>query len=219
MAGLIVYHIIVETDTIYNTSQFWLFINSNWHFISCWNSSLRSCNSVKRCQRGRPFVYLPTIILRCFIVRVWFRLDSNRTLHHFLPCLDLPYSRRILKAFGLSVSYLSPNSRRTFDRRLKTMSTDIKERISTMANLFVSKGLVKPYKVATDSALLKSNGYVWYVSSMIEGIVPCSGIDTDARWVAVILENGYSNTNFTWYVIPILLQLLYHYQPMFYYCQ
>jgi hypothetical protein len=57
-----------------------------------------------------------------------------------------------MKACGLSVvveSYLP--SRRTFDRRLKTISTDIKERISAMGNLFVSEGLVKPYILAIDS--------------------------------------------------------------------
>jgi Transposase DDE domain len=130
-------------------------------------------------------VYSPTIILRCFIVRIWFRLDSNRSLHHFL-CLDLPYNQRIMKACGLSVLHFPP-SRRTFDRRLKTMSTDIKERIATMGNMFVIEGLVRPYVVATDTALLKSKGKVWHKSSMSEGIVRCSGIDTEAKW-------GYSHT-------------------------
>jgi len=92
-----------------------------------------------------------------------------------------------MKACGLSVSYLPPPSRRTFDRRLKTLYIDIKERISTMGNLFVSEGLVKPYVVATDTALLKSKGKVWHKSSMKDGIVPCTGIDTDAKW-------GYSHT-------------------------
>jgi Transposase DDE domain len=99
--------------------------------------------------------------------------------------LDLPYNKRIIKACGLSVSYLP--SRRTFDRRLKTIYTDIKERTSNMGNLFVSEGLVRPYVVATDSALLKSNGKVWHKSSMKDGIVPYSGIDTDAKW-------GFSHT-------------------------
>jgi hypothetical protein len=130
-------------------------------------------------------VYSPTIILRCFIVRIWFRLDSNRSLHHFL-CLDLPYNQRIKNVCGLSVSHFPP-SRRTFDRRLKTISKDIKERIATIGNLFVSEGLVRPYVVATDSALLKSKGKVWHKSSMKDGVVPCPGIDTEAKW-------GYSHT-------------------------
>ena len=138
-----------------------------------------SSNHVKPRHKGRPFVYSPTIILRCFIVRIWFRLDSNRSLHHFL-CLNLPYNKRIMKACGLSVLHFPP-SRRTFDRRLKTISADIKNRISTMGNLFVIEGLVRPYVVATDTALLKSKGKVWHKSSMKDGIVPCSGIDTDAK--------------------------------------
>lgn len=92
-----------------------------------------------------------------------------------------------MKACGLSSAYLPP-SRRTFDRRLKTISTDIKESITTMGNLFVIEGLVKPYILATDSALLKSNGHVWHKSSMKkESITPYSGIDRDAKW-------GYSHT-------------------------
>jgi hypothetical protein len=85
-----------------------------------------------------------------------------------------------MKACGLSSAYLP--SRRTFDRRLKTISTDIKERIATMGNLFVFEGLVRPFIVATDSALLKSKSKVWHASSMKEGIVPCPGIDTGAKW-------------------------------------
>lgn len=79
-------------------------------------------------------------------------------------------------------------SRRTFDRRLKILSTDIKERITTMGSLFVSKGVIKPYVIVTDSTLIKAyKGKVWHNSSMKKGIVPSSGIDTDARW-------GYSHT-------------------------
>jgi hypothetical protein len=40
------------------------------------------------------------------------------------------------------------------------MSADIKERIAAMGNLFVFEGLVKPYILATDSALLRSKGHV-----------------------------------------------------------
>ena len=57
-----------------------------------------------------------------------------------------------------------------------------------MGNLFVSEGLVKPYIIAIDSTLIKAyKGHVWHKSSMKKGIVPCSGIDTDARW-------GFSHT-------------------------
>jgi len=90
-----------------------------------------------------------------------------------------------MKACGLSSSRMP--SRRTFDRQLKTLSNDVRGRISIIGNLFVFEGLVKPYVVAIDSALLRSKGHVWHTSSMKEGIVPRSGIDTDARW-------GFSHT-------------------------
>ena len=130
-------------------------------------------------------MYSTTIILRCFIVRIWLRLDSNRALHHYLS-IDLPYNRKVMRACGLSESPLP--CRRTFDRRPKTVSIDIKERITSMGCLFVSEGIVKPYIMAIDSALIKANkGHVWHKSSMEKGIVPHSGIDADARW-------GFSHT-------------------------
>ncbi|HET7285106.1 MAG TPA: transposase [Nitrososphaeraceae archaeon] len=131
----------------------------------------------RRRRRGRPYVYSPIVILRCFIVRLWFRLDSNNELHEFLE-LDYPYNEKIMKACGLT----QIPDRRTFDRRLKTISTDIKERISSMGNLFVNERLVDPYIVAIDSTLLKAKGHLWHKSSMDKGIVPRSGIDTNARW-------------------------------------
>jgi hypothetical protein len=56
-----------------------------------------------------------------------------------------------------------------------------------MAALFVKDRLVDPYIVTIDSTLLKAKGHLWHKSSMIKGIVPRSGIDTDARW-------GFSHT-------------------------
>jgi hypothetical protein len=83
--------------------------------------------------RGRPYVYSPTtVILRCFVVRIWFRLDSNRALHEYLA-MKMPYNKKIMRVCGL---FTIPN-RRTFDRRLTTISRDIKNRITTMGKLFV----------------------------------------------------------------------------------
>jgi hypothetical protein len=139
----------------------------------CWSEHRRK----KKRRRGRPYVYSPTVILRCFVVKIWLRLDSNRSLHDYLA-MDYPYNRRVLRACGLTTL---PN-RRTFDRRLSTISIDIKERIAAMANLFVKEKLVDPYIVAIDSTLLKAKGHLWHKSCMNKGIVPRSGIDIDARW-------------------------------------
>ncbi len=91
--------------------------------------------------------------------------------------MDYPYNHKLTLACGL----VSIPSRRTFDRRLKTISTDIKERISTMGHLFIIDELVDPSITAIDSTLLKAKGPVWHKSSMKKGVVPCPGIDTDTR--------------------------------------
>ncbi|MBV9175919.1 MAG: hypothetical protein JO297_02650 [Nitrososphaeraceae archaeon] len=123
-------------------------------------------------------------------------MDSNRALHGFLA-MDYyyPYNRKIMKACGLITSL---PDRRTFYRRLKTISIDTKERIAAMAVLFVKERLVDPYIVTIDSTLLKAKGHVWHKSSMIKGVLPRSGIDTDdARWVfnSVTPRDGYLATS------------------------
>ena len=133
-------------------------------------------------RRGRPYVYSPTVILRCFVVRIWFRLDSNRALHEYLA-MEMPYNKKVMRVCGLS---RIPN-RRTFDRRLATISNDIKNRITTMGKLFVHDKIIDPSILSTDSTLIKAKGHVWHKSSMKKKVVPRSGIDTDARW-------GFSHT-------------------------
>ena len=73
----------------------------------------------KKKRRGRPYVYDPTVILRCFVVRIWLRLDSNRALYDEFLAMDYyyPYNRKIMKACGLT----SLPDRRTFDRRLSNI--------------------------------------------------------------------------------------------------
>ena len=116
-------------------------------------------------------------------MRLWFRIDSNNALHTFLIMDCCQYSSKLALACGL----VSIPCRRTFDRRLKTISTDVKDRISTMGYLFVTGGLADPSIASIDNTLIKAKGPVWHTSSMKKGVVPCPGIDTDARW-------GYSHT-------------------------
>jgi len=39
-------------------------------------------------------IYPPTVILRCFIVKIWLRLDSNRALHDYLAMDYYPYNKQ-----------------------------------------------------------------------------------------------------------------------------
>jgi hypothetical protein len=90
-----------------------------------------------------------------------------------------PYNRRIMKACGLT----HIPDRRTFDRRLSTISVDVKEGISSMGNLFVKEKerLVDPYIVAIDSTLLRAKAiYSWRsisVEPLIEHIKSVSRLD------------------------------------------
>ena len=121
-------------------------------------------------------------MVRCFIVRVWIRISSNNVLHHYFS-IDMQYNRRVMKSCGLD---RFPD-RRTFDRRFKTISIDIRSRIDAMGMLFIKDGLVDPFIVSVDSSLLKAKGHVWHRSNMKKNEVPRSGVDTDAKW-------GFSRT-------------------------
>jgi len=138
----------------------------------------------KKRRAGRPYVYPPLVMLRCFIVRIWMRIPSNNALHSFfLLSAENPYNARVMVACGLD----RVPDRRTFDRRLKNIASDggdedLRPKIAAMGRLFVAEGLVDPYIASVDSTLLKAKGHVWHASSMEKNVVPYSGIDTDARW-------------------------------------
>jgi hypothetical protein len=101
--------------------------------------------------------------------------------------MDCQYNRTLVLACGL----MSIPNRRSFDRRLKIMSNDIKERISTMGYLFAAEDLIDLSITAIDSTLIKAKGHVWDKSSIEKGIIPCSGIDTDARWWSYSHTKGW----------------------------
>jgi hypothetical protein len=129
--------------------------------------------------------------------------------------MDLPYKRKIMEACGFS---RRASNRRTFDRRLvTTISEDIKNRITVIGELFVYEKIVDHYVLSTDSTLIKAKGYVWHKSSMIkEGVIPCSGINTDAMW-----EFSYTKGWIFGYILHLILSTvpsLYHSQQI-YNCQ
>ncbi len=106
-------------------------------------------------------------------MRLWFRIDSNNALYIFLNMDCCQYNRKLVLACGI----ITIPCRRTFDRRLKTISADIKERISSMGYLFVVEGLTDAsITAAVDSILLKAKGSVWHKSSMEKGEVPCPAL-------------------------------------------
>ena len=109
-------------------------------------------------------MYIPNVILRRFIVRIQFRLNSNNALHTFLiiDCCQYKHQTKLTPAFSLVII----SGRFTFDRRLKTktISKNIQEWISTMGHLYICYRaflLVDLPIIAIDSTLLKSKSSVW----------------------------------------------------------
>ncbi|MDE1765563.1 MAG: transposase [Thaumarchaeota archaeon] len=127
-------------------------------------------------KRGRPYVYPTTVILRCYVVRIWMRIPSNNCLHQYFS-IDVSYNQKVMKACGLDAL----PDRRTFDRRFKVLP--VGSIISAMGARFVTESLADASIVSVDSSTIRArNGHIWHRKQMIQGTVPRPGIDTDAGW-------------------------------------
>lgn len=130
-------------------------------------------NDADHPARGRPYVYPTTVILRCYIVRIWLRIPSNNSLHYYFST-GTTHNQKIMTACGL---HCIPD-RRTFDRRFKILP--VSDVISAMGRRFITESIVSRI-AAMDSAIIPCKKS-WHKKDMIRGILPTSGIDTDAMW-------------------------------------
>jgi hypothetical protein len=76
-------------------------------------------------------------------------------------------------------------SRRTWERRLKTIPDDLPAQIACLGRYLVH--LIAPWNyigraAAIDSTLLRANGGVWHKKDREQGVVPHTSIDTEAHW-------------------------------------
>lgn len=124
-------------------------------------------------KRGHPYVYSTTVMLRCYVTRIWMRIPSNNCLHKYFA-MNLGYNRKVMRSCGLDAL----PDRRTFDRRFKVLP--VQNIIGTMGQRFLKEELVER-DAAVDSTILECKK-VWHKSDMKRNRVPISGIDTDARW-------------------------------------
>ncbi len=104
-------------------------------------------------RQGRPYVYPTTVILCCFVVRIWMRITSNNALHYYFS-LETKRNQKIMKACRL---HQLPDGR-TFDMRFQVLP--LKEMIANMGNVFLLEKLVDDTTASLDSSLLKAKSPV-----------------------------------------------------------
>jgi hypothetical protein len=120
---------------------------------------LSLCNDNDK-KRGHPYVYPTTVMLRCFVVRIWMRIPSVNALHYYLS-IDDSYHRRICNACGLD----NLPDRRTFDRRFKVLP--IRQMIAKMGNIFFLEGLVDGTTASVDNM---SYRYLVPIAGFVENV-------------------------------------------------
>jgi hypothetical protein len=156
-------------------------------------------NDADQIKRGRPYVYPTTVILRCFVVRIWLRIPSNNCLHHYFE-INLYYNRKVMRACGL---YTLPD-RRTFDRRFKMIP--IQHIIDTIGARFLAECLPDVSIVSVDSSMIRArNNRVWHRKQMIHGTIPRSALISMQGGGSLEPRDGCMDTNCTCHAALVLL--------------
>ena len=88
-------------------------------------------------------------------------------------------------------------SRRTFQRRLKTLPNSLPDQIGCLGRYLVE--VLKPWEsrgraVALDSTTLQAKGGVWHKKDKEAGVVPHTSIDTEAGWT----KSGWHGWVYGW---------------------
>lgn len=147
-----------------------------------------------RQRRGRPIVYSDTLFLKALVIMTVRRLHKVGEL---LAILEEPTQEmRSLRELLSGPEGRFP-SRRTFERRLRSLPETLPEKIGLLGRHLV--GLLKPWAktgraAALDSTVLRAKGGVWHKKDKEAGVVPHSSIDTEADWT----YSGWHGWVFGW---------------------
>lgn len=127
----------------------------------------------KSSSRGRPFVYSVKAVTKAFLVMVFLKLNSVRSLARVLAVNPL-----IAKACRLKGS---PPSYRTLNRRFKTLESTVIKFAKQVVQALVKYQVISLNIVSTDSSLLEAKGKKAHQGKSVKAS------DSDARW-------GWSST-------------------------
>lgn len=141
--------------------------------------------------RGRPNVYTDTLFLKALVIMIVRHLHS---VHELLSVLLQP-TAEMTRLRTLLVEQGRFPTRRTWERRLKTLPTSLPTQIGCVGRYLVS--LIEPwmeYGRAVAIDVLRSRGAVWHQKHRTSGEVPHTLIDTEAPWT----KSGWHGWVYGW---------------------
>ncbi len=143
--------------------------------------------------RGRPVFYSERLFLKALVIMIVRRLHRVGEL---LSVLEEPTPEMREVRCSLFEGGRFP-SRRTFERRLKTLPQSLPEQIGWLGRHLVE--VLKPWEsrgraAALDSTVLRAKGGVWHKKDKERGKVPHTAIDTEAGWT----KSGWHGWVYGW---------------------
>jgi len=132
--------------------------------------------------RGRPKVYSDRLFLKALMIMMIKHLSK---VYEFLCVLEQPTAEMCTLRRLLTTEDGRFPSRRTFERRLKSMPETLPAQIACLGRKLVES--IEPWArcgraAALDSTLLRARGGVWHKKDREKGEVPHTSIDTQAHW-------------------------------------
>ncbi len=146
-----------------------------------------------RRPRGRPIFYSEKLFMKALVIMILRRLHKVGELLAVLEeeSAQMREVRQLLFEGGRFPS------RRTFQRRLKTLPNSLPDQIGCLGRYLVE--VLKPWEsrgraVAIDSTTLQAKGGVWHKKDKEAGVVPHTSIDTEAGWT----KSGWHGWVYGW---------------------
>lgn len=132
-------------------------------------------------RRGRPYVYLPSVIMCCFLVMVAKKL-TIRGLYAFLTLTD-DYQAVMVRTIIPFPDGTIPN-RRTFDRRLKNWQYSVHLYMIALVYLLIKRFRLAVARLSFDNRMFEAVGALWHMKDLTANRIPegLRNVDKSAGW-------------------------------------
>lgn len=143
--------------------------------------------------RGKPRFYPDRLFLKALVIMIVRHLHN---VHELLSVLEQATAEMQALRALLTENGRYP-SRRTWERRLKSLPTSLPAQIGCLGRYLVA--LIQPWATCgraavADSTTLRARGGVWHKDDREKGIVPHTSIDTEAHWT----KSGWHGWVYGW---------------------